>query len=197
MQRMHCIHFTTRAFGHFVQKCKLETLINLENINFNLFSGTTFDMHLCYKLENEWIHVFSSRVKFTFLLLWECQILTILLILFPTKVNLENKGNLYSACSNLTCLSYYLSDRFSNFSPINSGAPSIKHPCLLSYPKKSLKQHWWDSNTCFKDYTHFRDSLRLKKQYGSAPRIQTGCPIIMMQTAWRCMTEVNYLLLDC
>ena len=59
----------------------------------------------------------------------------------------------------------FLSDLVSDYAPINFGAPNIKHPSLLSYPRQSLRQHKWDSNTRYRESPHFQDPLRLEKGY--------------------------------
>ena len=60
------------------------------------------------------------------------------------------------------CLSYY--------TPINFGGPNIKHPCLKSYSKQSLRQHKQDLNTRYRDSKHFLFKLRLGKGYLSKGR---------------------------
>jgi hypothetical protein len=62
-----------------------------------------------------------------------------------------------------------VSDRLSDYVPINFGAPNIKHSCLLSYPRQSLRQSYWDSNTRYRDSPDFQDPLRLEKGYMDQP----------------------------
>jgi hypothetical protein len=65
--------------------------------------------------------------------------LDLLYIFFSTKVNLKNEGNLYSACSNP--INVVLVIVLVIALAINFGGPNIKHSCLKSYLRQSLRQH--------------------------------------------------------
>jgi hypothetical protein len=109
-------------------------------------------------------------------------------------VDLENEGvrtPLKCYTPHKCCLSDCVSDCLSDNAPINFGAPNIKPPCLLSYPRQSLRQHQWDSNTRYRDSPHFQDlqgrgniagpiSPNLPKFFGKKPTQfgkKTSCDI--------------------
>ena len=69
-------------------------------------------------------------------------------IIFQTKVNRANEGDLSSACSNLTCVETIYVVLFAGRGGVigyhasnNFGASNIKQHRLLLYPRQGLRQH--------------------------------------------------------
>ena len=108
-------------------------------------------------------------------------------------------SNLFS--TEVNCPSHCLTDCISDYEPINFGALNIKHPCLLSYSRQSLRQHSWDLNTCYRDYSHFQDSLWVKKEQAVATpsfyqfifKIPSFCLCWRSSlSCWRCISFTNW-----